>query len=78
MLLVKFVIFFIAQKLCQAEFDRLVDTSLPATQIGIYLKSLVQKELGFEHLQDITNDFSKANGVTSYRFVCFDKQNPNM
>ena len=71
MLLLKFVIFFIAQKPCQAEFDRLVDTSLPATQIGIYLKSLVQKELGFEHLQDITNDFSKTNGVTSYRFLVF-------
>jgi len=48
------------QGFCRAEIARSVDTSLPATSIGLYLKSLVRRELSFEHLQDLSNALGKT------------------
>ena len=53
-------LFLLMQGFCRAEIARSVDTSLPATSIGLYLKSLVRRELSFEHLQDLSNALGKT------------------
>ena len=53
-------LFLLMQGFCRAEIARTVDTSLPATSIGLYLKSLVRRELSFEHLQDLSNALGKT------------------
>ena len=55
MLLETFFILFLMQSFCQPGMALNVDTSQPATAIGLYLKSLVRSELSFEHLQSLSN-----------------------
>ena len=64
-----FFMFLLAQDICQAEVAQSIDTSLPSTSIGLYLKSLVRRELGFEHLQDLSYVINPTDGVFSYEFT---------
>ena len=47
-----YIIFCLPLALGQPDYTAHVDTSLPATSIGIYLKTLARRELGVDHVEE--------------------------